>query len=172
VGRRGRRARRPAIRRRGADERCRLPSAQQYWPDPYRADEDSEFRDARDDSDWPTTIAESFSNWLIQALERRQRKLKFDDDVYKNWRKELSKRMQQVAREKTGAVVKDVKGRVRQMKGHASGGTVASLKATMADLLVQGTGRRKGSAQGMPVARNRGNGAGLNEDVRGTPSFR
>lgn len=40
--------------------------------------------------------------------------------------------LQQVAREKTGAVVKDVKGRVRQMKGHASGGTVASLKATMA----------------------------------------
>ena len=40
--------------------------------------------------------------------------------------------LQRVARERTGSVVKDVKGRVRQMKGHASGGTVASMKATMA----------------------------------------
>ncbi|PLW66941.1 saccharopine dehydrogenase family protein [Pseudohalioglobus lutimaris] len=40
--------------------------------------------------------------------------------------------LQQVAKEKTGSVVKDVKGRVRKMKGHASGGTVASMKATMA----------------------------------------
>lgn len=40
--------------------------------------------------------------------------------------------LQRVAREITGSVVKDVKGRVRQMKGHASGGTVASMKATMA----------------------------------------
>ncbi len=39
--------------------------------------------------------------------------------------------LQQVAREKTGAALTHVKGRVRAMQGHASGGTVASLKATM-----------------------------------------
>mgnify|MGYP001826416918 FL=1 len=39
--------------------------------------------------------------------------------------------LQQIAREKFGAPVSQVKGRVRAMQGHASGGTVASMKATM-----------------------------------------
>ncbi|MEW9797463.1 saccharopine dehydrogenase family protein [Alteromonas sp. CYL-A6] len=40
--------------------------------------------------------------------------------------------LQQRAMEQTGAPVKYIKGRVRQMKGRFSGGTAASLKATMA----------------------------------------
>lgn len=40
--------------------------------------------------------------------------------------------LQQVAQEKLGTTVATVRGRVRGMKGHASGGTVASMKATMA----------------------------------------
>lgn len=40
--------------------------------------------------------------------------------------------LQSIAREKTGGPASSVKGRVRGMKGHASGGTVASMKATMA----------------------------------------
>ena len=40
--------------------------------------------------------------------------------------------LQQVARDRFGATLGDVKGRVRAMQGHASGGTVASMKATMA----------------------------------------
>jgi short subunit dehydrogenase-like uncharacterized protein len=40
--------------------------------------------------------------------------------------------LQSLAREKTGAPARHVKGRVRGIKGHASGGTVASMKATMA----------------------------------------
>ena len=40
--------------------------------------------------------------------------------------------LQGVAREKTGSTVTQVKGRVRKIQGHASGGTVASMKATMA----------------------------------------
>ncbi|MFT7289111.1 MAG: short subunit dehydrogenase-like uncharacterized protein [Halieaceae bacterium] len=39
--------------------------------------------------------------------------------------------LQEVAREKLGTTVNQVKGRVRDMKGHTSGGTVASMKATM-----------------------------------------
>lgn len=40
--------------------------------------------------------------------------------------------LQQVARETAGGTVGQVMGRVRGMKGHASGGTVASMHATMA----------------------------------------
>lgn len=39
--------------------------------------------------------------------------------------------LQSLAREKTGSPVSHVRGRVRGIKGHASGGTVASMKATM-----------------------------------------
>lgn len=39
--------------------------------------------------------------------------------------------LQKTAKENTGTTVTQVKGRVRQMKGDASGGTVASMKATM-----------------------------------------
>ena len=40
--------------------------------------------------------------------------------------------LQSLAREKTGQPARHVKGRVRGMKGQSSGGTVASMKATMA----------------------------------------
>jgi len=82
-----------------ADERCRLPTPQQYWLDPYRADTDETFDQARKESDWPQTVAVSFSNWLIQSLERRRKKLKFDDEVFRAWRKELSGRLKQMEQE-------------------------------------------------------------------------
>ncbi|MEH6551710.1 MAG: saccharopine dehydrogenase NADP-binding domain-containing protein [Pseudomonadales bacterium] len=78
-------------------------------------------------------------NWMREMIEQHQAgaqasgarivfscgfdSIPFDMGVYY---------LQGLAREKTGGPVRHVKGRVRGMKGHASGGTVASMKATMA----------------------------------------
>lgn len=82
-----------------ADKRCRLPATQQHWLDPHLANTDEAFREARQASDWPQAVADSFANWLIQALERRKKKLKFDDSAFLAWRKELSSRLRQLEEE-------------------------------------------------------------------------
>ncbi|MCK0745106.1 type I-F CRISPR-associated protein Csy1 [Chromohalobacter nigrandesensis] len=71
-----------------ADENCRLVIEEAFWLDPGRAQDDSEFRDARNSTDWPDEIRRRFANWLNKALGG---KLPLGDVEFRHWHKELAR---------------------------------------------------------------------------------
>ncbi|MCK0715244.1 type I-F CRISPR-associated protein Csy1 [Chromohalobacter sarecensis] len=71
-----------------ADENCRLAIEEAFWLDPGRAQDDSEFRDARNSTDWPDEIRRRFANWLNKALGG---KLPLGDVEFRHWHKELAR---------------------------------------------------------------------------------
>ncbi|MDV6318215.1 type I-F CRISPR-associated protein Csy1 [Chromohalobacter sp. HP20-39] len=71
-----------------ADENCRLAIEEAFWLDPGRAQDDSEFRDARNSTDWPDEIRRRFANWLNAALGG---KLPLGDVEFRHWHKELAR---------------------------------------------------------------------------------
>lgn len=70
-----------------ADENCRLPMEEAFWLDPGRARDDSDFRDARNSTDWPGEIQRRFANWLNAVLGG---KLPLGDVEFRHWYKELA----------------------------------------------------------------------------------
>ncbi|MDN3525404.1 type I-F CRISPR-associated protein Csy1 [Halomonas sabkhae] len=70
-----------------ADENCRLSMEEAFWLDPGRAQNDSDFREARNNTDWPGEVRRRFANWLNKALGG---KLPLGDVEFRHWHKELS----------------------------------------------------------------------------------
>ncbi len=71
-----------------ADENCRLSMEEAFWLDPGRAQDDSDFREARNNTDWPGEVRRRFANWLNKALGG---KLPLGDVEFRHWHKELSR---------------------------------------------------------------------------------
>ncbi|WP_245846308.1 type I-F CRISPR-associated protein Csy1 [Chromohalobacter canadensis] len=69
-----------------ADENCRLSMEEAFWLDPGRAQDDSDFREARNNTDWPGEIRRRFANWLNKALGG---KLPLGDVEFRHWHQEL-----------------------------------------------------------------------------------
>lgn len=69
---------------------CRLPTAEQLWLDPRRAEGkeavDEEFRAAWLNMDWPTEVGRRFGNWLNHELGQT---LPLGDIEGRHWRDEL-----------------------------------------------------------------------------------
>lgn len=57
----------------GWSESSQLHPSQQLWLDPYRADKDSTFREARESGDWKTAVASDFSHWLATELDSHKK---------------------------------------------------------------------------------------------------
>ncbi|RMD57342.1 type I-F CRISPR-associated protein Csy1, partial [Candidatus Parcubacteria bacterium] len=78
-----------------ADPHCQIPEAQRFWLDPYR--DDPEFQQRRTTTDWPRSIAESFSAWFNEQL--RHRKLPVGDAEYRAWRREFEDSLETLVKE-------------------------------------------------------------------------
>ncbi len=74
---------------------CRLPTAQQYWLDPWRDDPD--FAEGRAGADWPREVAADFGRWLNRQL--RKDKLPVGDAELKAWRSEAEPRLRELLEE-------------------------------------------------------------------------
>jgi len=68
------------------DEDCELVREEQLWLDPYRAEEDADFRSDWEWMDWPAAIGKRFGNWLNSQLDRR---LPLGEIEAREWIKEL-----------------------------------------------------------------------------------
>lgn len=76
-----------------ADSACRLPLYEQCWLDPYRAEDDADFKLAYQWQDWPAQLAERFAHWLNarlgeQRLSRHQ--LSLGEAEFHYWQRELA----------------------------------------------------------------------------------
>lgn len=70
-----------------ADPRCVLVREEQYWLDPWRAEDDPEFRSAWLRMDWPAQIGHRFGNWLNEQLKTLSPYL--GDVEHRHWKNEL-----------------------------------------------------------------------------------
>ncbi len=70
------------------DPKCRLAIEEIYWLDPGRAGLDEDFRQARQEMDWPSEVRKRFANWLNQRLGR---KLPMGDTEHRHWEKTLER---------------------------------------------------------------------------------
>ncbi|MBT2774468.1 type I-F CRISPR-associated protein Csy1 [Halomonas sp. ISL-60] len=68
------------------NDQCKLPDEETYWLDPERAEDDEQFRQARKNTDWATTVRQRFSNWLNGKLSK---KLSLGDVEFRHWQKKL-----------------------------------------------------------------------------------
>ncbi|MFP8967659.1 type I-F CRISPR-associated protein Csy1 [Pokkaliibacter sp. CJK22405] len=66
---------------------CRLAEAEALWLDPYRTEEDEEFRKKWRQGDWKQEIRERFANWLNRYL--RQVGLEVGDPEHRQWNNEV-----------------------------------------------------------------------------------
>jgi len=57
------------------DEACRLPEYERLWLDPGRTEDDTDFKNAYDFSDWADKVATHFGLWLNGQLRKRSDKL-------------------------------------------------------------------------------------------------
>ncbi|GAA5177150.1 type I-F CRISPR-associated protein Csy1 [Modicisalibacter zincidurans] len=71
-----------------ADENCRLSMEEAFWLDPGRTQDDSDFREVRNNTDWPGEIRRRFANWLNKALGG---KLPLGDVEFRHWHQELAR---------------------------------------------------------------------------------
>ncbi|WP_276808210.1 type I-F CRISPR-associated protein Csy1 [Castellaniella defragrans] len=70
-----------------ADPRCVLVREERFWLDPWRAEEDSEFRSGWLFMDWPAQIGHRFGNWLNGRLREH---FKYVGEIeHRQWKKEL-----------------------------------------------------------------------------------
>ncbi|MDT0499971.1 MULTISPECIES: type I-F CRISPR-associated protein Csy1 [unclassified Halomonas] len=60
---------------------CRLPLEQQLWLDPWRAEEDVEFAQQREQGEWSVAIRAAFARWLNGWLKP----LGVSDDEHREW---------------------------------------------------------------------------------------
>lgn len=70
-----------------ADPRCTLVREERFWLDPWRAEEDSDFRGEWLSMDWPARIGHRFGNWLNERLKTLSPYL--GDVEHRHWKKEL-----------------------------------------------------------------------------------
>lgn len=70
------------------DENCRLSMEEAFWLDPGRAQDDSDYREARNNTDWPGEIRRRFANWLNKALGG---KLPLGDVEFRHWHQEIAR---------------------------------------------------------------------------------
>ncbi len=70
-----------------ADPRCVLVREEQFWLDPWRGEEDGEFRSKWLSMDWPAQIGHRFGNWLNERLKTLSPYL--GDVEQRHWRNEL-----------------------------------------------------------------------------------
>lgn len=71
-----------------ADEKCQLALEEQYWLDPGRTDEDSEFAEARRQSNWNEVISSRAANWLNHELNYNS-PLSFGDAEHHHWQRQF-----------------------------------------------------------------------------------
>lgn len=76
---------------------CRLNQAEALWLDPGRCVTDESFAAARDNSDWPDTIARKFANWLNHEI--RSDRLPVDDASALQWHRDFAQEMSGFQRE-------------------------------------------------------------------------
>ncbi|HEX7386926.1 MAG TPA: type I-F CRISPR-associated protein Csy1 [Castellaniella sp.] len=70
-----------------ADSRCKLEPEERLWLDPWRAEQEGEFRSRWLFMDWPAQIGHRFGNWLNTRLESR---FKLVGDIeHRRWQREL-----------------------------------------------------------------------------------
>ncbi|MGR4066541.1 type I-F CRISPR-associated protein Csy1 [Billgrantia sp. C5P2] len=69
-----------------AEEKCQLALEEQYWLDPGRAHEDSEFAETRRQSNWHEAISARAANWLNRELSYNS-PLSFGDAEHHNWKR-------------------------------------------------------------------------------------
>lgn len=69
-----------------AEEKCQLALEEQYWLDPGRADEDSEFAEARRQSDWHEVVSQRAASWLNRELSHKS-PLGFGDAEHQHWKR-------------------------------------------------------------------------------------
>ncbi|BBF84079.1 CRISPR-associated protein, Csy1 family [Aquitalea magnusonii] len=67
---------------------CLLPLAQQCWLDPYRAEQDADFKQQFECQDWPQQLATDFAYWLNRHLEGKG--LQLAEAEFDYWRRELA----------------------------------------------------------------------------------
>lgn len=70
-----------------ADPRCVLVREEQFWLDPWRCEEDGEFRSKWLSMDWPAQIGHRFGNWLNERLKTLSPYL--GDVEQRHWKNEL-----------------------------------------------------------------------------------
>ncbi len=71
-----------------ADEKCQLAPEEQYWLDPGRADEDSEFAEARRQSNWHEAISSRAASWLNRELSDKS-PLSLGDAEHHHWKRQF-----------------------------------------------------------------------------------
>ncbi|WP_416138385.1 type I-F CRISPR-associated protein Csy1 [Halomonas sp. HK25] len=69
-----------------ADEKCQLVPEEHYWLDPGRAHEDSEFAEARRQSDWHEVVSSRAANWLNRELNYKS-PMSFGDAEHHHWKR-------------------------------------------------------------------------------------
>ncbi|MGI0115350.1 type I-F CRISPR-associated protein Csy1 [Zooshikella sp. RANM57] len=72
-----------------ADTKCQLDIAEQYWLDPYRADNDEEFQASRISAKWQDTVCSRFAKWFNFELST-QGGLSVGDDEFDFWKKSFA----------------------------------------------------------------------------------
>lgn len=71
-----------------ADEKCQLAPEEQYWLDPGRADEDSEFTEARRQSNWHEAVSSRAASWLNRELSDKS-PLSLGDAEHHHWKRQF-----------------------------------------------------------------------------------
>lgn len=71
----------------------KLSKSEQLWLDPYRCEEDTEFKAERDKNDWQTEVSEQFAAWLNHKISHKSDTLYTDDNTYNYWKKLLERKL-------------------------------------------------------------------------------
>lgn len=76
---------------------CQLNSNECFWLDPYRAEDDQQFKQERSQQDWRKAIQESFALWLNARLRCDQ--LNMQDPEYNEWHHVFKKELNMLREE-------------------------------------------------------------------------
>ncbi len=76
---------------------CRLNMEEQYWLDPYRAENDQEFAIGRNRSAWREAVCQRYGNWLNARIESDITSMSAVES--QQWRKELKKALDKIGGE-------------------------------------------------------------------------
>ena len=72
---------------------CDLSRAEQLWLDPWRCQDDEDFKVEREVSDWKAEIAGQFAAWLNHAIGYKSDKLYPDDQTHHEWKRLLERKL-------------------------------------------------------------------------------
>lgn len=73
------------------DPECILNSSQIFWLDPGRGEMDEDWGKQREKTDWINDVSGQFARWLNKEL--RTDKSEFGDDEYKEWKRQIKKKL-------------------------------------------------------------------------------